>query len=143
MSPRPRHEGVRDAVRLLPPHATDQVDTHGDVPPLVAAAHLESTSVALIQLNEVVCLEESVAELRVGDPGLFVLNPPPHGLLLQERVHGEVLANVTQEVDHGDLAEPVQIVDRSSRVGGAFEIEKVLQLPTGRRNVIGRLLLGE
>ena len=74
----------------------DQIDAGGDVAPLIAAAHLQTAAVAIEQLQEVVGLQQQVAELGERD-AFLALEPPVHRLLLQHVVDGEVLAGVAQE----------------------------------------------
>ena len=52
---------------------------------------------SLVQLDVIVCLQQHVAELRVGDPLAF--QPAPDGVPVQHHVDGEVLSDVAQELD--------------------------------------------
>ncbi len=76
--------------------AANEIDAGGDVAPLVAAAHLERALPLAEQVQEVVGLQQHVAEFCERQPGL---EPRLHRLLLQHDVDGEVLANVAQKVD--------------------------------------------
>src|SRR5207249_11249766 len=58
-----RHEPMR----LAALDASDQVDPRGDVAPLIAAAHLDRALFAAKQVQEVVRLEQHVAEFGVRD----------------------------------------------------------------------------
>ncbi len=48
----------------------DEFRAGRDVAPLVTAPHLQLTAVVPVQVQEVVSLEQHVAELGEGDPGL-------------------------------------------------------------------------
>jgi hypothetical protein len=101
--------------------ASHQVDAHGDVAPLVAAAHLDVAGVVDVQAEEVVRLEEHVAELRVGDA---LLHPAPHRLLGDHLAHGEVLPDVAQELEQASRPQPVGVVEEE----GVVEVEEPLEL---------------
>ena len=75
-----------EAPDLVAADLADELDAHGDVAPLVAAADLQVAAVVEVQAQEVVGLEQHVAELGVGDPlvraleaGLDRLLAPPSG----------------------------------------------------------------
>ncbi len=91
--------------------AADEVDAGDDVAPLVAAADLQPAPVGVVEMQEVVGLQEHVAELREGDAVVGPLQAGLDGLLRHHLVHREVLADVAQEVDEADPAEPVGVVD--------------------------------
>ena len=67
------------------------------------APELQSAALIVVQAQEVVGLEQHVAELGVGDPLLGTLQPGPHRLLGHHLVDGEVLADVAQELDEAEL----------------------------------------
>src|SRR5881397_3207640 len=81
----------------------DEIDAGSDVPPLIAAAHLDGAALAPEQVQEIVRLEQHVAELGVRDARV---EPRLHRLLLEHHVHAEVLADVAQEVHEALLPEP-------------------------------------
>ena len=56
-------ERAGEGIGFLSEHPADELRAGGDVAPLVAAAHLENTTFVLIEVEEVVALEELVAEL--------------------------------------------------------------------------------
>ena len=78
---------------------------HWSLPPICTRA-----SVAIEQLQEVVRLQQQVAELGERNP-LFALEPAVDRLLLEHVVHGEVLARVAKKREQIDRAEPVGVVD--------------------------------
>ena len=79
--------------------APHQIDAANDVAPLIAAANLHRAVVTSRQFNEIVRLQQHVAELRVGDAGAGAIEPYAHGVALHHGVDGEVLAHVAQEGD--------------------------------------------
>ena len=81
-----------------------------------------------IEHHEVVGLQEHVGELGKGDPLFTGLETVAHRVALDHRVDREVLADVAQETQQVDLAEPIEVVDHLRRVG-AVEVEKAGQLP--------------
>ena len=121
---RRRHERRRDRMRIEPGRATNELDTGGDVAPLVAAAHLQPHVVTAPQLQEVICLKQHVREFRVRDASL---HPPLHGILLEHVVHREVLADVAHEIHGAQSDEPLRVVDEHRCIRAA-EIEKTLEL---------------
>ena len=88
--------------------AADEVRAGEDVAPLVVAAHLHAAAIAAEQLQEVVALHEHVVELQERQ-ALF------HALLValggEHAVDGEVDADLAQEVDVVEAAQPVRVVD--------------------------------
>src|SRR5882672_10741094 len=73
-------------------------------------------------MQEVVRLEEHVAELRVADALLTLLEPPSHGVFLDHHVDREVLSYIAEGVHERQLRQPVGIVhDRCSRRPGEVE----------------------
>ena len=107
-----RGDGVGLAATLL----VDELDAGGDVAPLVVAAHLELHAFVAVEHEEVVGLQQHVAELGVGDALVALLEPAPDRLLGDHRVDREVLAHIPQPVEVGDGAGPVGVVDHLGRV---------------------------
>ena len=121
-------------------HAPDQIDPRGDVPPLIAAAHLDGALLFAEQVQEVVRLQQHVAEFGVGDAGV---EARLHRLLLQHQIDGEVLADVPQESDERLLLQPVGIVEHEGPRLFRVEIEEPAHLIALVLQVVADLLLGE
>ena len=88
-----------EAPDLVAADPADVVDAHGDVAPLVAAAELHVAAVVEVQAEEVVGLQQHVAELGVGDPLVRALEAALDRLLGHHLVDREVLAHVAQELE--------------------------------------------
>ena len=130
--------GLHDERRGEAPHLVaadlaDEVDAHGDVAPLVAAAELDVAAVVEMQAQEVVGLEQHVAELGVGDPLIRTLEAGLDGLLGHHLVDGEVLADVAQVLEGRQRAEPVGVVEQQG--AAVVEVEELAQLGADRLEV--------
>lgn len=121
----------------------NEVHACGDVAPLVAAADLEFAAVDAGEVVEVVGLEEHVAEFRVADANLAVFHACADGFFGDHLIDGEVLADVAEEVEEADGAEPVGVVDEASGVGGGVEVEEACELGSDGGDVGGDLVFGE
>jgi hypothetical protein len=64
----------------------DEVGAGGNVAPLVVAAHLERDGVVVVEVEEVVGLEDHVAELGVADALVAVVEAVAHRVLLHHGV---------------------------------------------------------
>ncbi|MCK0440837.1 hypothetical protein MUG78_15615 [Gordonia alkaliphila] len=117
----------RHCMRAAGFHLADQVDAAEDVAPLIGAADLEYAPVPAVQLEVVVGLQQQVAELGVADAIRF--QTTLDRLARQHHVDREVLADVPQEVDGGELADPVEVVDQHRGGGGLVDRDETLQLP--------------
>ena len=109
------HERHRESVDVRMVATPDHVDPGRDVAPLVGSAHLEFTPVTGEEFDIVVRLQKHVAELGEGD-ALLALEPALDRFLGEHRAHGDVLADVTQEVEYIDADRPLAIVDEHSAV---------------------------
>ena len=105
----------------------DEVAARGDVAPLIASTHLHGAADPIEQLQEVVGLEQQVAELGVGD-SLFLFQAAAHGFLSEHVVDREVLPDVPQEVHEVHRYQPVGVVDDARRIGGDLEIQQLREL---------------
>ena len=114
---------------MMTPYAfylADQVDAAHHVAPLVVAAGLEGATIATVQLEEVVGLEDLVGELRVRDA--FVGGDAAcDDVFVQHGPHAEVLANGTQQVDGAHLLGPIQVVYHLCG-GRSLEVQKLRDL---------------
>ena len=100
-----RDEGVHLGVR----DPANQLATRSDVPPLITAAHLQRALPFAEQVQEVVRLQQHVAELGEREPAL---ETRLHRFLLQHDVDRKVLADVAQEIDQLLIAEPPGVVEQ-------------------------------
>src|SRR6266545_4900630 len=105
----------------------------------VAAADLERALALAKQVQEVVGLEQHVAELGERQPRI---ESRLHRLLLQHDVHGEVLADVAQEVDHALLDQPLGIVQQQCGRGTGAEFQKPRGLVAHAMHVLADFFLG-
>ena len=103
-----------------------EIDAHRDVAPLVAAADLEVASVVDVEAQEVVGLQQHVAELGVRDPLVRPLEARLDRLLGDHLVDREVLADVAEELEDRDAAQPVDVVEEEGAV--VLEVEELAEL---------------
>ena len=99
-----------------------------DVAPLVAAPELEIAAVVEVEAEEVVGLEQHVAELGVRDALIGAFETALDGLLGHHLVDGEVLAHIAQVLERREPAQPVGIVEEQCAV--VVEVEELGQLGT-------------
>ena len=109
----------------------DQLEAGRDVAPLVGAAHLQLDAEGPVQMPEVGRLEQHVAELRERQAAA---EPRLDGVLREHVRDREVLPDVAQELQHRQLAQPVEVVDHDGGVR-ALEREEALQLRADSREV--------
>ena len=91
---------------------------------MVAAADLQFAAVLVVQMDEIVGLQQHVAELGVADAGVGAFQAAFYRVLGQHHVDREVLADVAQEIEIAEPAHPVEVVDQQRACGRPFEIEK-------------------
>jgi hypothetical protein len=91
----------------------------------------------MAQVEEVVGLQEHVAELGVGD-AVFALDPRPDRFLGDHLVHRDVLADVAEKVEHPHGGRPVGIVDQRGRERARLEVEDALQLALDAGDVVAQ-----
>ena len=110
--------------------AADELGAGGDVAPLVGAAQLQDAAAVLPQPVEVVALHELVAELGEGHAfGRVALEALLHGILRHHVVHGDMLADVADEIDEGIVLHPVVVVHEFGLVGGVgVEVQETGEL---------------
>ena len=108
-------------MRLAALHAADEVDSRRDIAPLIAATYLDRALLLPIQVQEVVRLEQHVAELGVGDSGV---ESSLHGLFLHHHIDAEVLANIAQEGHEPLFHEPVGVVQHEGTRLFRVEVEQ-------------------
>ena len=110
----------------FPVHPAVQIDATDDVPPLIGAADLQRAPHGATQLHEIVGLQEHVGELGVRDPVTVQTTldrvTPEHG------VEREVLADVAEELDGGQVTGPLHVVDHPRAHGPLGEVHEELEL---------------
>jgi hypothetical protein len=124
-----KQERCGDAVRFVvaAQHAVDQIDPRHDVAVLVRARHLHAAVEAAMQVQEVVRLQQHVAELGVADALLAIVQTVAHRVSLDHRVDREVLPDVAQHVDEAEPVEPRGVVDDPRAVRALrIEIDQLL-----------------
>ena len=92
---------------------------HWSLPPIC-----RSQPWSIVQAQEVVGLEEHVAELGVADALIRSFEAGLDRLLAHHLVDGEVLADVAQELEGREIGQPVGVVEQE----GPVEIEELAQL---------------
>ena len=100
------------------------------------------------QLEEVVRLEQHIAEFGIGDAGTLALKPGPHEVPLDHGVDREVLADVAEKRDGTEVSGPIHVVDDQAALV-AFRIHETRYLPTDaldvaldRRGIVQQSFLG-
>ena len=133
------HEWRHESVRFPAFHPANEIDPRGDVAPLVTASHLDGAAPVAEQVQEVVRLQQHVAEFGVGNARV---EPRFHRLLLQHDVHAEVLSHIAQEVDEGLLDEPIGVVEDEG-LRRSVEVEEPRHLVALALQMLADLLLRE
>ncbi len=83
----------------------------------------------LVQIQEVVTLYQLVREFCEGHAIAFTVEALLDRVLGHHIVDGDVLADVADEVEEGELAHPVVVVDEHCGIAtGFFKVEEFLQL---------------
>ena len=135
---RGRRDERRDqAVRVAVLDPADQLHARRDVPPLVAATHLQGAAALPVQMQEIERLEQHVAEFGVRQTAL---EAGLHRFLLEHQVDGEVLADVPQKVDQGQRREPLGVVEHERTAGAGADLEKARHLIAHAAQVLAQLL---
>src|SRR6478609_9041048 len=116
--------------------AANQINPADDVAPLIRPTYLQGDAVLLEEMQEIVSLQEHVAELGVTDALLAVLQAIPDRVLLDHHVDREVLADVAQHLQVADALEPIRVVQDDGCIRSA-EIQQALE----DRALAGHVLL--
>lgn len=127
-------ERAGHSVELDTVHAAGEVDAGGDVAPLVAAADLKLAAVVAVEMDEVVGLKEHVGEFGVADAA-FATQAVLDRVLGEHDVDGEVFSNVAKEVEEGEAAHPVEVVEEEGAIGTEGDRHILL------RDILRRILL--
>ena len=134
--------GEVERVELRRPDAAAEIDARDDIAPLIGAAHLQQRAVAPVDLDEVIGLQAHVVELDEGE-FLLAFEPQLHRIHRQHAIDREVAADVAQEVDVVEAAQPFGVVEHQ-RVGRAVaEGEEAFEDGPDRRLVGVDLLDGQ
>ena len=105
--------------------AAQELCTCCHIAPLVRTTDLQGYAVVLIEDIEVISLHDLVGEFCIGNP---CLNPALDGIFTHHVVDSKVFADITQEVDKADAAEPVIIVDHFGLIIALFKVQKTRKL---------------
>src|SRR5665213_2969125 len=92
-------EWAGEGKRLLAELPADELHAREDVGPLVGGAYLQLHAVLLIEGEVVEALQKRVGKFGVGDAVVRILKSALYDVALHQFVYGEVLADVTKEVD--------------------------------------------
>ena len=106
------------------PFAADQLCPCGHVAPLVTAPHLEHAVVRFPKVEEVIALDQLVAEFRKAHAAFQSVL---HRVFGGHVIHGNVLADISNEIEEAEVFEPIVVVDYA-RCIGAFKVEKAREL---------------
>jgi len=122
-----QHEWMGEGVGCIAEPAPNELDPGNDVAPLVAASGLQLHVVGLVEVAEVVGLQQHVAELGVTD-AVLALDAAAHRVLRRHLVHREVLADVTEKLQHRDRRSPVGVVDQGGLERAGLEVQQFDEL---------------
>src|SRR5690348_3006916 len=100
------NEWQGQAVGGLSEFLARQIDTSGNIAPLIAATDLELASVITAEDVKIESLEEHVAEFGVADPDLAVFHAGSNAFLGDHLIHGEVLADIAKKIEVTDRCSP-------------------------------------
>ena len=119
-----------------------EVGARRDVAPLVRAADLDRTAEVVEEVEEVVALEDLVAELGEGERTLARLQALLHALLREHLRHAEVDRDVAEKLDRARALVPVVVVHENGGVG-SVEVEDARKVLADALLVLLHLLDGE
>ena len=95
------------------------------IAPLVRTTDLQGYTMILIEDIEVISLHDLVGEFCIGNP---CLNPALDRILTHHVVDSEVFADIAQEIDKADAAEPVIVIDHFGLIITFFKVQKTRKL---------------
>ena len=105
--------------------APDQIASGQNVAPLVVAAHLQQTTMALMEHQVIVGLQQLVIEFDERK-AFRALKPGAIGVGADHFVDPKMAANVAQKLDVMELEQPIGIV--GSHAGIAVKLQVALKL---------------
>ena len=126
------------AVVSWPSFFADEIGAGGEVAPLVGAADLEFAAEGLAEVQEVIGLQELVAELGIADAGV-AFHAGLHGVLCEHDVEGKIFSDFAEEIEEAEGGDPVGVVDQAGRIGGGGEVEEAGELGLDAGDVVGEL----
>jgi hypothetical protein len=91
----------------------------GDVAPLIAAADLQLAAKMVVQVDEVVRLQQHVAELGVAHAAVGPFEPRADGILGQHHVDREVLAHVAKKIQVAERCIQSKLFGSTADIGPA------------------------
>ena len=97
----------------------------------------------LFEMTIIKGLQEHVGKFRVTDARVAILHARTHAFLGNHTVDGEMLADVAQEIEQGDVVRPVSVVQQACRVFLGLKIKQLLQLLLYAGDVGGEHFVGE
>ena len=118
-------------------YAANQLLARQNVAPLVAASHLDGAVVVLRQVEEVVGLQQHVAELGERDAVFALFQPGAHRVALDHLVDRKMLADVAQEIHQVQGHQPIGIVQHERPV-----VRRKIEEPAQLHADPGAVLLG-
>ena len=135
------HQRHGETVYLAAVQAPGQVNTAGDVAPLVRAANLQPTAMLSVQLRKVIRLQDHVGEFGKADTRTFPVDSLLDRFFLDHVIDGEMLADVPEEGQDIETRCPVEIIDnRCRRI--ALKIDEPTHLGTKLLHPTGHHLGG-
>ena len=116
----------REPCSCAPTHAPAEIDAGRDVAPLIAAADLQLAIEFVVEVNEVVRLQQHVAEFGVAETrvSLHRAEAAFDRVFGQHHVDGKVLADVAEEFEVAERADPIEVVDELRGIRGASKSRK-------------------
>ena len=139
LSRRIEEQRKRQAERRLAAHLVHEIGTRRDVAPLVGAADFHLAAKGVVEMQEVVALEDLIAELCEGQRAVGRLETLLHALLREHLRHAEVDRDVTQELNRGGTLVPIVVVDEDRGIG-TLEVEHAGEILTDALLVLLDLL---
>ena len=130
-------ERESEAVNGFGKFTAREVDSGGDVAPLIAAADLQVAVVRLFEVKEIERLQKHIRKFGVTDADVAVFHAGADAFFGDHCVDGEMLADVAQEIEQRDGVRPVGIVEQLGGVFGGLKIEELGELHLHRGDVGG------
>ena len=86
----------------------DQLNTGGDVAPLVGAGYLQINAARFVQILEIQALNEHIRELRIGDTALHLTADE---IFAEHIANVDILTVVTEEINNGQIFHPIVVIN--------------------------------
>jgi hypothetical protein len=136
-------EGEDEAVGLAAEAFAAEVDSCGDIAPLIGAADLEFAVMVAAEDVEVEGLEQHVAELGVADTGFAVFHACADAFFGDHHIDGEVFAGIAEELEVADVTGPGGVIEELGGVGGGIEVEEFGELGFDALDIVIEDFAGE